>query len=113
MHPPNERLSFADTTVEVIGAGGPGASMREPVPAVSAGPRPDRVLVMDDEGAIRALSGAILRRAGYDVTVSSGYPNDPSLADHRELGFAAMVAKPCEVATLLEAVQAVLRSGVA
>ncbi|MBE2213159.1 MAG: response regulator [Opitutaceae bacterium] len=124
-----------------------------------------RVLLMDDDEAIRRVAQAILRRAGYDVTsvgdgaeavreyaaaraagrgyavvifdltvpggmggvqalqhvrrddpavraiVSSGYSNDPSLADHRELGFAAMVAKPYEVATLLGTVQAVLDGG--
>jgi signal transduction histidine kinase/CheY-like chemotaxis protein len=43
--------------------------------------------------------------------VSSGYSNDPSLADHRELGFVAMVAKPYEVKTLVATVRTVLQDG--
>jgi CheY-like chemotaxis protein len=126
-----------------------------------------RVLVMDDESSIRRVAEAVLRRAGYDVTVvsdgteavreytearaagrgfalvifdltvpegmggrqalvelqkidpavraivSSGYSSDASLADHLKLGFAAMVAKPYEAATLITAVRAVLKEGAA
>ena len=127
-------------------------------------PEPDRVriLVMDDDGMIQDLAGAVLVSGGYDVTVtadggaavqayrdarvegrpyavvvldlvvpggmggldanqllletdpgaltivSSGYSNDPVMAEYASHGFSAVVAKPYHPTELLEAVRALL-----
>jgi CheY-like chemotaxis protein len=121
-----------------------------------------RILVMDDEAAIRRLLSALLQRAGLNVAtasdgaeavqafrtardegrpfdlvimdltvpggmgglealqhlhgidpelkaiVSSGYSSDPVLANFRAHGFRGRVAKPYEMAKLLEVVRNVL-----
>lgn len=99
-----------------VTAVGDGAEAVRAYAEARAGGRGFSVVIFDltvpgGMGGRQAL--AELRRIDPAVRaiVSSGYSNDPSLADHRELGFAAMVAKPYEVATLLTTVQTVLRDG--
>ena len=46
--------------------------------------------------------------AGVQAIVSSGYSNDPVMANHRSYGFIAVVAKPYDVAELSEALRQAL-----
>ncbi len=135
------------------------AQTATPPPAASASAiRPGRILVMDDENAIRVIAGKILTRNGFSVAtavgghetvelykqamaagapfdlvimdltipggiggkeaikrlmaidpqvkaiVSSGYADDPVMANHAEYGFKGIVAKPYTQSELLEAV---------
>jgi CheY-like chemotaxis protein len=45
------------------------------------------------------------------ATVSSGYVDDPVMAEYREYGFSGMVGKPYTIAELHKAVQDVIGSG--
>ena len=123
----------------------------------------ERVLLMDDEAAIRHIGAALLRQLGYDVAVaadgtetlrlyreakntgyafkavimdltvpggmggqeclaalraldpnvvalvSSGYSNDPIMANHAEYGFAGIVAKPYQLSELASALDRVIQ----
>jgi len=75
--------------------------------------RPFDVVILDltvpgGMGGGEAL--AKLREVDADVTaiVSSGYSNDPVLADHRSYGFRGLIAKPYLPEDLLRVVEAVL-----
>ncbi|HOD75141.1 MAG TPA: PAS domain S-box protein [Syntrophorhabdaceae bacterium] len=48
---------------------------------------------------------------GVRVIVSSGYSNDPVLADHRKHGFKGVLAKPCLMSELDEIIRRVLEEG--
>jgi CheY-like chemotaxis protein len=79
---------------------GPGAT--EPTPDVDGGPspRPWRVLVLDDDAAIRAVLGRVLRRAGHvAVLATTGAealdaireePPDVILCDHQMNGMSGL-----------------------
>ena len=123
-----------------------------------------RILIMDDEEAVRDVTGEILRRLGYEVEfakdgdeavdiyrkhrqsgrpfdavimdltvpggqggkdairamqsidpavkaiVSSGYSNDPVMADFRLHGFSGVVTKPCGIHEMSRVLHAVLTS---
>ena len=144
------------------------ATSRSAAPApAAAGPPPPvagrgRVLVMDDEEAVRAVVRTMLRRLGYDVqlsedgnaaietymqaarngqpfdlvlmdltipgglggketlarlrsldpkvraVVSSGYSNDPVMANYRDYGFHAVLEKPYRTEQLARVLQEVL-----
>ncbi|MFH1567197.1 MAG: ATP-binding protein, partial [Gemmatimonadota bacterium] len=138
-------------------AGPAAARSGEPVPHGTG-----RILVMDDDPAVRRLAGDMLRRLGYEVVtaadgaealtryreaahgggpfqavlldltipggmggretmarlremdpgvraiVSSGYSNDPTMANARSFGFSGVVAKPYNVADLATIVHRVL-----
>jgi PAS domain S-box-containing protein len=122
-----------------------------------------RILVMDDEDAVRSVAAEMLRGLGYEVQVagdgvealrlyaearesgngfhavimdltvpggmggketlkrlheidpaviaiaSSGYSNDPVMADYRKYGFAGVMAKPYKISTLSVVVNNVLK----
>ena len=87
-----EALLDRDSPRAVPAAPDPG---REP--AASDGGRPARILVVDDEAAIRDFLARILRRSGYEVLVAgdgaealeivrSATPPDAILCDHRMAG---------------------------
>ena len=69
-------------------------------PTAEGAPRPSRVLVLDDEPAIREFLARILRRSGYEVIVASDGasalaivrddPPDAILCDHRMVGMSGI-----------------------
>ncbi len=69
--------------------------------------------VPDGMGGRQALGELQKIDPAVRAIVSSGYSSDESLADHLSLGFAAMVAKPYEAATLIKTVRAVLQEDAA
>ncbi len=135
---------------------------RHPAAASPSATRQGRILVMDDEHAIRVLAEKILTRSGFSVAtapggqeaveiykqamdagtpfdlvimdltipggiggkeaikslmaidpqvksiVSSGYADDPVMANHAEYGFKGIVAKPYTKSELLEAILKVI-----
>jgi len=46
---------------------------------------------------------------GIKAIVSSGYSNDPVMADYRKYGFSGVVSKPCRITDLGETLRAVLQ----
>ena len=122
-----------------------------------------RILIMDDEDAVRSVTAEMLKNLGYEITVcrdgveaislyaeakesgsgfhavimdltvpggmggkeavkrlleidpavnaiaSSGYSNDPVMADYKKYGFAGVMAKPYKITTLSEVVSNVLK----
>jgi len=75
-------------------------SLGDTEPDSEAASRPSRVLVVDDEPAIREFLARILRRSGYEVMPASNGPsaleivrNDPPdaiLCDHRMVGMSGI-----------------------
>jgi CheY-like chemotaxis protein len=82
---------------------------------------------MDDEEMIRDLTKEMLSLLGHEVLlakdaikeilkidpdakaiVSSGYSNDPVMANYRQYGFKASIGKPFEMAQLKEIINSVL-----
>ena len=83
-----------------------------------------KILVMDDEEAVRKVAGNMLKSLGYEVEfakdgveaieklleiapevkgiVSSGYFNDPIMPDSKKYGFRGVVAKPYKLRELSE-----------
>jgi hypothetical protein len=89
-----------------------------------------RILVMDDEEEVREVAGQMLRYLGYDpvfaadgaravreilafapdakVIVSSGYSNDPVMADFGQYGFRGVIAKPYRIRELRDLLRKLL-----
>jgi len=81
--------------------------------AVAAG-RPYDVVIMDltipgGLGGREAAARIRARHPGARLIVSSGYSDDPVMADHRAHGFVAAVPKPFSASTLVDTVRQVLR----
>ncbi len=78
--------------------------------------RPFDVVILDLT-VPRGMSGkdAIARLRAYDpeirAIISSGYPNDPAVADYREHGFIGVMNKPYELRQMEAALMGVLHSG--
>ena len=144
-----------------------GGSAAPDVQKTIARGRHQRVLLMDDEAAIRHIGAALLRQLGYEVEVaadgaealrlyreattggrafkavimdltvpggmggqeclaalraldpsvvalvSSGYSNDPIMANHAEYGFAGIVTKPYQLSELASALDSVIQPSAA
>ncbi len=84
-----------ETAAEASGTARP-APARTIAPAASAGDRPSRILVLDDESSIRDVLGRVLKRAGYEPILAAtgeealelvvAEPLDAILCDHRMAG---------------------------
>jgi DNA-binding NtrC family response regulator len=60
-------------------------------------------------GGMEAMEQLRLMDPKVLAIVSSGYSNDPIMADHASFGFAAMVPKPYQVEELTRTVQQLLQ----
>jgi PAS domain S-box-containing protein len=83
--------------------------------AVEAG-RPFDVLIMDltipgGMGGKEAMTKLREMDPGIRAVVSSGYSNDPVMADFRSYGFSAVLTKPYEIRVLSETVRTVMNGG--
>jgi signal transduction histidine kinase/CheY-like chemotaxis protein len=89
------------------------AALREFEAARAAG-RPFSLLILDltipgGMGGREAIARIRALDPHVPAIVSSGYSNDPVLADFRQCGFQAMVTKPYDVLQLAETVRGLLR----
>lgn len=80
-----------------------------------AGPEPVDLVITDltVAGAMGGLEAAgLIRRCDPDarVVVSSGYSNDPVMADYRAHGFCAAIVKPYTYADLMEVVSVAMKA---
>jgi DNA-binding NarL/FixJ family response regulator len=60
-------------------------------------------------GGVECLRRLRQRDPGTRVIASSGYSNDPTMADHVKYGFDAVVTKPYRLEELSRAVHRVMR----
>jgi len=59
-------------------------------------------------GGKEAVKGILAMDPQAKVVVSSGYSNDPVMANHREFGFCGAIVKPYQMAELVETLNSVL-----
>jgi CheY-like chemotaxis protein len=77
---------------------------------------PFDLLIMDltipgGMGGLKAMAEIHAHDPGARAIVASGYSDDPTMANYRDAGFAAALAKPFRRADLARALNAVLKSG--
>ncbi len=77
---------------------------------------PFDLLIMDltipgGMGGLKAMAEIHAHDPGARAIVASGYSDDPTMANYRDAGFAAALAKPFRRADLAQALNAVLKSG--
>ena len=89
------------------------AAIREYKSAMEAGRRFDLVIldlsVPNGMGGMEAMEQLRLLDPKVLAIVSSGYSNDPIMADHHSFGFAAMVPKPYQIEELTRTVENLLQ----
>jgi CheY-like chemotaxis protein len=92
--------STSMSTAAQTAAGEDAAGDTDTGPGTDEPSRPSRILVIDDEPAIREFLARILRRSGYEVTLAAAGPSaleivrtdppDAILCDHRMVGMSGI-----------------------